>query len=63
MYRERMISYLPLSHIAGLLVDIFVGIAANNTVHFADKGALKGILLNTLRALLGIFPLVGVSYS
>ena len=49
MDRERMISYLPLSHIAGLLVDIFVGIAANNTVHFADKGALKGTLLNTLR--------------
>ena len=46
---ERMISYLPLSHIAGLLIDIFVGIAANNTVYFADKGALKGTLLNTLK--------------
>ena len=48
-WRDRMISYLPLSHIAGLLIDIFVGIAANNTVYFADKGALKGTLPNTLR--------------
>jgi len=52
----RIISYLPLSHVAGQLIDIHAPVycTANmeNTcaTHFADSNALKGSLLATLLA-------------
>lgn len=46
---EVGISYLPLSHIAGLLCDMFMGIFSMATVVFADKMALKGTLVETLK--------------
>jgi long-chain-fatty-acid--CoA ligase ACSBG len=46
---EHIISYLPLSHIAALMVDVFFAINSNSTVYFADKMALKGSLLDTLQ--------------
>ncbi|XP_040572294.1 long-chain-fatty-acid--CoA ligase ACSBG2 isoform X2 [Lepeophtheirus salmonis] len=46
---ERFVSYLPLSHIAAVIVDIFIPITFKVTVYFADKNALKGTLTETLR--------------
>jgi long-chain-fatty-acid--CoA ligase ACSBG len=46
---ERVVSYLPLSHIAGQMMDIWVSIINLNEVVFADKMALKGTLLDTLK--------------
>jgi len=46
--QEVMVSYLPLSHVAGMFIDIFLGIYGGTTTHFADKLALQGTLLKTL---------------
>ena len=47
--QERLLSYLPLSHIAGTMLDIFMAIYAGNQVHFADKEALKTTLVDNLK--------------
>jgi long-chain-fatty-acid--CoA ligase ACSBG len=53
---EHIISYLPLSHVAGNLVDILMPIictalrSGTSTTHFARPTALKGTLGDTLRA-------------
>lgn len=46
---ESIISYLPLSHIAGQIVDIYAALSIAGTVYFAEKDALKGSLSKTLR--------------
>ena len=46
---EHIISYLPLSHIAALMLDVFGAICSKSTVYFADKSALKGSLLQYLQ--------------
>ncbi|CAN9512653.1 unnamed protein product [Ophioblennius macclurei] len=46
---EVLVSYLPLSHIAAQLIDIFVCMSFAGTVFFADPDALKGTLVNTLK--------------
>lgn len=48
-YKEDIISYLPLNHIAGQLLDIYLPIATVSTVWFADKDALKGSLPITIK--------------
>jgi long-chain-fatty-acid--CoA ligase ACSBG len=48
-FREVMVSYLPLSHVAANMVDIWSTMATNGSVFFADKMAMKGTLLTTLR--------------
>ena len=40
---ERLVSYLPLSHVAANVTDIFVMMTCAGTVYFADKDALKGM--------------------
>ncbi|XP_039307957.1 very long-chain-fatty-acid--CoA ligase bubblegum isoform X2 [Solenopsis invicta] len=45
---EIVISYLPLSHVAAQIIDIIANIMMATTVYFADPGALKGTLINTL---------------
>jgi long-chain-fatty-acid--CoA ligase ACSBG len=45
---ERIISYLPLNHIAAQMFDIYMAITGGMTVYFADSDALRGTLGNTL---------------
>lgn len=45
---EVLVSYLPLSHVAAQVVDIFCCLAIAGTLYFADKNALKGSLVDTL---------------
>lgn len=44
-----MISYLPLSHSAAQIVDIFGAIYSKATLNFADENALQGSLGQTLK--------------
>jgi long-chain-fatty-acid--CoA ligase ACSBG len=48
IHHEQFISYLPLSHIAAQLMDIYIPIITVSTVWFAQKDALKTSLNNTL---------------
>ena len=45
---DVLISYLPLSHVAAQVVDIYAGMLLISTMYFANKNALKGGLLETL---------------
>lgn len=47
---ERLVSYLPLSHVAAQLVDIYIVMTNAGCVYFADPNALKGTLIQTLQA-------------
>ena len=47
---DRIVSYLPLSHVAAQLLDIYCAIAVGASVHFARSDALKGSLVSTLKA-------------
>ena len=46
---EQVVSYLPLSHIAAQLSDIYIPISTAATVWIAGKDALKGGLAKTLQ--------------
>uniref|UniRef100_A0A182Q2C2 long-chain-fatty-acid--CoA ligase n=1 Tax=Anopheles farauti TaxID=69004 RepID=A0A182Q2C2_9DIPT len=46
---EVLVSFLPLSHVAAQMVDIFLTLQFACTVYFADKDAMKGTLLTTLQ--------------
>lgn len=46
---ERIVSYLPLSHSAAQMTDIYQAIMIRATVYFADETALQGTLLETLK--------------
>jgi long-chain-fatty-acid--CoA ligase ACSBG len=48
-HRERMISYLPLSHIAAQILDIHGPLNAGYQIFFARPDALKGSLSTTLK--------------
>ena len=47
--QERIVSYLPLSHVAANICDIFVMMTSIGSVYFADKNALKGTLTDSLK--------------
>lgn len=47
--QEVVISYLPLSHIAAQIVDIYAVLSVAGTIYFAERDALKGSLPRTLR--------------
>ncbi|RZC36620.1 very long-chain-fatty-acid--CoA ligase bubblegum, partial [Asbolus verrucosus] len=46
---EIIVSYLPLSHVAAQVVDIYIVMMNAACVYFADSNALKGTLINTLK--------------
>lgn len=46
--REVCVSYLPLSHVAAQIIDIYLCFFGGATVWFADKTALQGTLVDTL---------------
>ncbi|XP_042330384.1 long-chain-fatty-acid--CoA ligase ACSBG1 isoform X2 [Sceloporus undulatus] len=47
--QETIVSYLPLSHIAAQIYDLWTGIKWGELVYFAEPDALKGGLVNTLK--------------
>ncbi|XP_049929908.1 long-chain-fatty-acid--CoA ligase ACSBG1 [Epinephelus moara] len=47
--QESLVSYLPLSHIAAQIYDLWKGIQWGELVYFAQPDALKGSLITTLR--------------
>jgi len=47
--KEVVISYLPLSHVAAQMVDIYAPIINAGVCYFAQPDALKGSLINTLK--------------
>ncbi|XP_042351415.1 long-chain-fatty-acid--CoA ligase ACSBG1 isoform X2 [Plectropomus leopardus] len=47
--QESLVSYLPLSHIAAQIYDLWKGIQWGELVYFAQPDALKGSLVTTLR--------------
>jgi len=47
--QNRIVSYLPLSHIAGLAFDILQHMGNVCEVYFARPDALQGTLVNTLQ--------------
>ena len=46
---ERFVSYLPLSHVAANIMDIFMVSQCLGTLYFANRDALKGTLVATLK--------------
>ncbi|KAI5640586.1 AMP-binding enzyme domain-containing protein [Phthorimaea operculella] len=46
---ERLVSFLPLSHVAAQVVDIYCTLGNGVTVFFAQPDALKGSLVETLK--------------
>ncbi|XP_078280110.1 long-chain-fatty-acid--CoA ligase ACSBG2 [Rhinoraja longicauda] len=47
--QEAIISYLPLSHIAAQMIDIWLSVKFGGTTYFAQPDALKGSLVTTMR--------------
>ncbi|XP_023699741.2 long-chain-fatty-acid--CoA ligase ACSBG2 [Paramormyrops kingsleyae] len=47
--QEVVVSYLPLSHIAAQMIDIWLTMQVGGAAYFAQPDALKGSLVNTLR--------------
>ena len=57
-HQERILCYLPLSHMAAIMIDCFMPTYAANEVHFADSEALKGTLVNiTIHAYLSTYKI------
>ncbi|KAL3062561.1 hypothetical protein OYC64_002381 [Pagothenia borchgrevinki] len=46
---EVVVSYLPLSHVAAQLIDMWMCVCFAMTTYFADPDALKGSIVNTLK--------------
>lgn len=49
MGKEDIVSYLPLSHVATQLLDIYTTMACAGACWFAQPDALKGSLLQTMK--------------
>ncbi|KAJ8415576.1 hypothetical protein AAFF_G00425560 [Aldrovandia affinis] len=49
MEEEALVSYLPLSHVAAQMNDMWICMRFAGTTYFAEPDALKGSLVNTMR--------------
>jgi len=49
MDQEVGVSYLPLSHVAAQVIDIYLALFGGASIYFADNMALQGTLINTLK--------------
>lgn len=49
MEKEVFVMHLPMSHIAAQFYEVFLPVSLAATVFFADKDAMKGSLLDTLK--------------
>ncbi|XP_063084825.1 long-chain-fatty-acid--CoA ligase ACSBG2-like isoform X2 [Cavia porcellus] len=47
--QERVLSYLPLSHIATQMIDIWIPLRIGALTYFAQPDALRGTLISTLK--------------
>ena len=45
---EIVMSILPASHVAALMIDCYMVMENGSTTHFADRMALKGTLARTI---------------
>ena len=61
--QERFVSYLPLSHVAANIMDIFMATQCLGTVYFANRDALKGTLVSTLKVVTENNDLLDVIYQ
>ena len=48
-HTDRIISFLPLSHIAAQLIDIYVPMTVGGASYFAQPDALKGSLVTSIK--------------
>lgn len=48
-HSDCMVSYLPLSHVAAQILDMFQPLLTGCKIYFAQPDALKGTLVNTLK--------------
>jgi long-chain-fatty-acid--CoA ligase ACSBG len=47
-FEERIVSFLPLSHVVAQLLDCYIAVSIGATVYFADPNVFKGTLTRTL---------------
>jgi long-chain-fatty-acid--CoA ligase ACSBG len=57
---EVFVSYLPLSHVAAQILDIFVPLIHGVTVYFAQPDALKVVTSKTTQLTLSVLVYLGV---
>ena len=62
-HQERILCYLPLSHMAAIMIDCFMPTYAANEVHFADSEALKGTLVMNKMKKIFINMICGLSMT
>uniref|UniRef100_A0ACB8F0P2 Long-chain-fatty-acid--CoA ligase acsbg2 n=1 Tax=Sphaerodactylus townsendi TaxID=933632 RepID=A0ACB8F0P2_9SAUR len=48
-HQEQVISYLPLSHVAAQMIDIWLPLTLGVQIYFAQPDALKGSLVETMK--------------
>jgi long-chain-fatty-acid--CoA ligase ACSBG len=48
-HQEEVVSFLPLSHVAAQMADMYCPLSCCGAVAFADKNALKGTLVDNLQ--------------
>ena len=47
--KESVMSYLPQSHVAGMMMDVYLPMSKGGTCFFADRNALKGTLIDNFK--------------